>query len=49
VNGHYACENDYLLNKTLWQDWGFEGFVVADWYFSTRSRVGNNQPNSNQV
>ncbi|KAH8647956.1 glycoside hydrolase family 3 domain-containing protein [Xylariales sp. PMI_506] len=21
-------------------DWGFEGFVVADWYFSTRSTVG---------
>ena len=27
VNGYYACENDYLLNKTLRQDWGFEGFV----------------------
>jgi beta-glucosidase len=39
VNGHYACENDYLLNETLRQDWGFEGFVVADWYFSTRSTV----------
>jgi beta-glucosidase len=41
VNGHYACENDYLLNKTLRQDWGFEGFVVADWYFSTRSTVAS--------
>jgi beta-glucosidase len=41
VKGYYACENDYLLNKTLRQDWGFEGFVVADWYFSTRSTVAS--------
>lgn len=41
VNGHYACENDYLLNSTLRQEWGFEGFVVADWYFSTRSTIAS--------
>lgn len=40
LNGYFTCENDWLLNKTLRQDWGFEGFVVADWYFSTRSTVG---------
>ncbi|KAK7963758.1 beta-glucosidase [Apiospora saccharicola] len=40
LNGYYACENDWLLNQTLRRDWGFEGFVVADWYFSTRSTVG---------
>ncbi|KAK8065778.1 beta-glucosidase [Apiospora hydei] len=40
LNGYFACENDWLLNQTLRQDWGFEGFVVADWYFSTRSTVG---------
>lgn len=28
VNGYFACENDWLLNKTLRQEWGFEGFVV---------------------
>lgn len=39
LNGYYACENDWLLNQTLRRDWGFEGFVVADWYFSTRSTV----------
>ncbi|KAH7024810.1 glycoside hydrolase family 3 domain-containing protein [Microdochium trichocladiopsis] len=39
LNGHYACENDWLLNSTLRQEWGFEGFVLADWYFSARSTV----------
>jgi beta-glucosidase len=31
VNGRWACENDYLLNKTLKQDWKFKGYVMADW------------------
>ncbi|TDZ38822.1 Beta-glucosidase [Colletotrichum spinosum] len=39
LNGAFTCENDWLLNKTLRQDWGFKGFVVADWYFSTRSTI----------
>ncbi|KAG9191313.1 hypothetical protein G6011_09401 [Alternaria panax] len=40
LNGLFTCENDWLLNTTLRQEWGFQGFVVADWYFSTRSTVG---------
>ncbi|EOO04191.1 putative glycoside hydrolase family 3 domain protein [Phaeoacremonium minimum UCRPA7] len=39
LNGFFACENEWLLNKTLKSEWGFDGFVVADWYFSTRSTV----------
>ena len=31
VNGRWACENEYLLNKVLKQDWGFKGFVMSDW------------------
>jgi beta-glucosidase len=31
VNGRWACENDYLLNKVLKHDWGFRGFVMSDW------------------
>jgi beta-glucosidase len=31
VNGRWACENDYLLNKVLKHDWGFKGFVMSDW------------------
>ncbi len=31
VNGDYACQNDFLLNRVLKQDWGFKGFVLSDW------------------
>ncbi len=31
VNGDWSCENDYLLNKVLKQEWNFPGFVVSDW------------------
>lgn len=31
VNGVYSCENDFLLNKVLKGDWGFEGYVMSDW------------------
>jgi beta-glucosidase len=31
VNGDYACENDFLLNKVLKQDWGYKNYVMSDW------------------
>lgn len=31
VNGDYACENDWLLNTVLKQDWGYKGWVMSDW------------------
>ena len=31
VNGTYACENPYLLNTSLRQQFGFQGFVTSDW------------------
>ncbi|MDQ1815727.1 glycoside hydrolase family 3 C-terminal domain-containing protein [Massilia sp. CCM 9210] len=31
VNGPYACENAWLLNEVLKQDWGFKGYVMSDW------------------
>lgn len=31
VNGVYACENDYLINKVLKGDLGFKGQVQSDW------------------
>lgn len=31
INGTYASENDWLLNKVLREEWGFKGCVVTDW------------------
>ena len=35
INGHYACENDALLNGVLKGDWAYPGFVMADWGATT--------------
>jgi beta-glucosidase len=29
--GQHCCENDYLLNKVLKEEWGFKGLVISDW------------------
>lgn len=29
--GQHCCHNDFMLNKILKQDWGFDGAVVSDW------------------
>lgn len=29
--GEYLCENDYMLNKILRDEWNFKGVVVSDW------------------
>lgn len=31
VNGDFACENDWILNKVLKDDFGFRGYVMSDW------------------
>jgi beta-glucosidase len=38
VNGDWACENDYLLNRVLKKDFGFKGWVMSDW-MATHSTV----------
>ena len=30
--GVHCCSSDYLLNNVLRDQWGFDGFVVSDWY-----------------
>ncbi len=29
--GDWVCENDYLLNKILRDDWRYKGLVISDW------------------
>lgn len=36
LNGEFASEHDWLLNQVLRREWGFDGFVVSDW-FAARS------------
>lgn len=31
VGGLAACENPFLLDKVLRQEWGYAGFVMSDW------------------
>lgn len=31
VNDVYSCEHDWLLNRVLKGDWGFQGYVMSDW------------------
>ncbi|MBN1531794.1 MAG: glycoside hydrolase family 3 C-terminal domain-containing protein [Spirochaetes bacterium] len=37
VNGVYCGENGHLLNDILKREWGFQGFVISDWFFGCRS------------
>jgi len=38
VNGVSSCENEYLLNDVLREQWGFKGYVQSD-FFATKSTV----------
>ena len=40
LNGQYACENKYLLQSVLHGQWGFSGYVLAD-YLAAHNVVGS--------
>ncbi len=31
INGEYASQNEYLQQKVLRNEWGFDGLIVTDW------------------
>ena len=41
LNGSPACESRELLEDILRRDWGFRGFVLADYGFATKSTVNS--------
>ena len=40
LNGVWCGEHDWLLSKVLRGDWGFDGFVISDW-FAVGSLIGS--------
>ncbi|MHA2078213.1 MAG: beta-glucosidase [Candidatus Thorarchaeota archaeon] len=39
VNGVYGCENKYMLQDTLFDEWGFDGLVMTDWLASRKVKT----------
>ena len=37
--GTYCGHHDYLLNKVLKDEWGFDGFVISDFYWGVKDTV----------
>lgn len=31
INGEHCCQSDFLLNRILREEWGYDGVVISDW------------------
>ena len=40
LNGTFCSENEWLLAQVLREEWGFDGFVISDW-FAARSTAAS--------
>ncbi len=41
LNGHFACESEFLLKQVLRDEWGFDGMVIADYGFAMKSTAAS--------
>lgn len=41
VNGEWAGDSRALLTDVLRDEWGYEGFVISDWYFGMRNAAAS--------
>jgi beta-glucosidase len=46
INGQAACQNSYIMNQVLRNQWGYQGFVTSDWG-ATHSTVASAQAGLN--
>lgn len=52
INSVWACENNFLLNQVLKQDWAYPGWVMSDWgamHAVTDANVGLDQESGDVI